>query len=257
MRLLGPITRSALTSHLGLTRGTVGILIDTLVQAGFLLTAGNVRSRSVVQHVSVTNDADAGALAAYLRGDGRGARRLLYLHSDIGVGAGLVWGGALLSATGGYSGEVGHMTMNPAGIRCDCGAIGCWQTEVDQRALLRATGTAPRDDLGPQVRAVLADARRGDPRAFAAVEQVSDSLGAGLANLVQILGPDRIVLDEYLSELVAVAPLPVRLSLQRRGFSPEARDIDVVPSGLGAEAVVLGAQELALEPLLADPTAHL
>lgn len=222
------------------------------------LGAGAVRTRSVVQHVVVANDADLGAVAEYRRGAGRGSRRLLYLHSDVGVGAGLVWNGTLLSASGGYSGEVGHMVVAPDGIRCDCGAIGCWETEVDQRALLRAAGRDPSSGtaLEGEVSRVLEDAAAGDPAAYAAAEKVATALGTGLANLVQILGPDRVVLGYYLSELYRVCPLPVRRALQQRGFSPEARDLPIVAAELGKDAPVLGATEIALEPLLADPVAY-
>ena len=223
------------------------------------LAASNVRARSIVQHVVVANDADVGALAEYRRGAGQRSRRLLYLHSDVGVGAGLVWEGELLSSSGGYSGEVGHMVVNPDGIRCDCGAVGCWETEVDQRALLRAAGVDYESGAGLEgkVQAVLEDARQGEPTAWAAAERVSAVLGAGLANLVQVLGPDRIVLGHYLSDLYSVCPLPVRRSLQQRGFSPEARDMTIVPATLGRDAAVLGAAEMALEPLLSDPAPYL
>lgn len=223
------------------------------------LGASTVRSRSVIQHVAVANDADLGAVAEYRRGAGRGSQRLLYLHSDVGVGAGLVWNGTLLSAGGGYSGEVGHMVVARDGIRCDCGAVGCWETEVDQRALLRAAGREPAQGtaLAHEVSLVLDQAEAGDPTAYAAAERVATALGTGLANLVQILGPDRVVLGYYLSALYRVCPLPVRRALQQRGFSPEARDLPILAAELGQDAPVLGATEIALEPLLADPVAFL
>lgn len=223
------------------------------------LTSGAVKARSAVQHVTVTNDADLGALAEYRRGAGFGSRRMLYLHSDIGVGGGILRDGVLLSDAGGYCGEVGHMTMDPRGHRCDCGSTGCWQTQIDQRALLRAAG---RDDVndahvGEEARRVLREAREGEPRAWAAVHEVSAALGAGLANLVQILGPDRIVLSPYLAELFGTAPHPARRILRERGFSDEARNVEIVPAALGTTASVIGAAELAFEPLLADPAEFL
>ena len=220
------------------------------------LTSGTVKSPCAVQHVTVANDADLGALAEFRRGAGIGSQRMLYLHSDIGVGAGIIRDGLLLSDAGGYSGEVGHMTMDPRGRRCDCGAIGCWQTQIDQRALLRAAGRPEIGvaDVGDAASRILEDARRGEPQAWAAVQEVSTALGAGLANLVQILGPDRIVLSPYLSELFEIDPHPARRILQERGFSHDARNVEIVPAALGGSASVLGAAELAFEPLLSDPT---
>jgi predicted NBD/HSP70 family sugar kinase len=213
-----------------------------------------------VQHVAVANDADLGAVAEYRRGAGAGAHRLLYVHSDFGVGGGIVHDGTVVGADGGYAGEIGHMTVNPRGIRCRCGAIGCWETEVDERALLRAAGVD--DTLEPEtaiqaVREVLDHALAGDPTAAEAVRRVSAALGAGLANLVHILGPDRIVLGGYLADLFEVSPVPTRRVLQERGFSPDARDVPIVPAACRADASFLGAAEYALEPLLSDPVSYL
>ena len=234
------------------------------VPLGQMLTAALAASRSgtrpLIQHVAIGNDADLGAMAEYLRGAGAGSKRLLYVHSDIGVGGGIVDAGHLLGADGGYTGEIGHMTVNPAGRRCRCGAVGCWETEVDERALLRAAGMSePGDDstVASVARRILDDARGGDQTASVAVAEVATALGSGLASLVHVLGPDRIVVGGYLADLVELCPDPVRMVLRERGFSPEARDMAVVPGECRDDAALLGAAEYALEPLLRDPLGEL
>ncbi|BCB91948.1 sugar kinase [Phytohabitans suffuscus] len=249
----------------GIVRGSDGFvhLAPNLgwrdVALGALLAEGlGAGPGGLVQHVVVANDADLGAVAEYRRGAGEGARRLLYVHSDVGVGGGIVHEGTVLGASGGYAGEIGHMTVDPRGVRCRCGAVGCWETEVDERALLRAAGVADPADpaaVARAVAAVLEDARAGRPAAAEAVRKVATALGAGLANLVHILGPDRIVLGGYLADLHALSPVPTRRVLQERGFSAEARDVPILPASRRADASFLGAAEYALEPLLSDPAA--
>ncbi|MFD0744693.1 ROK family protein [Phytohabitans flavus] len=244
--------------HLAPNLGWRDVALGALLSDG--LGAGRAGAGGLVQHVVVANDADLGAVAEYRRGAGAGARRLLYVHSDVGVGGGIVHEGTVLGASGGYAGEIGHMTVDPRGVRCRCGAVGCWETEVDERALLRAAGVPDPPEpasLAGAVAGVLEDARAGRPAAVEAVRIVSTALGTGLASLVHILGPDRIVLGGYLADLYALSPVPTRRVLQERGFSAEARDVPILPASRRADASFLGAAEYALEPLLSDPAAVL
>ena len=72
--------------------------------------------------------ADIAALAEHTRGVAAGINDLVYLHGDAGVSAGIVTGGRLVTGHGGASGKVGHMVVNPDGLRCGCGSRGCWET---------------------------------------------------------------------------------------------------------------------------------
>ena len=83
--------------------------------------------------------------AEHMRGSGRGTADFICLWGEGGIGAGIVVGGRSLSGAAGYAGEVGHMTVDPDGAECHCGARGCWETEVGEEALLRRSG---RDPMG-------------------------------------------------------------------------------------------------------------
>lgn len=229
------------------------------VPLGAALQSGLAPARtrqSPIHHVLVANDADVGAMLEFRRGAGIGASRLLYVHSDIGVGGGIVYDGTILGADGGYTGEIGHMRVNRTGVRCHCGSTGCWETEVDERALLRAAGGQPPADtagIAAAVEQVLSAAREGEPSAAAAVEHVATALGDGLASLIHILGPDRIVLGGYLSDLLHTAPQAIRAPVQERAFSPEAQQIPITAAQHRDDATLLGAAELAFAPLFNDP----
>ena len=90
--------------------------------------------------VMVANEADLGALAEHRRGAAVGIDDVLYLSGEVGVGGGLIVDGQPLIGAAGYAGEVGHMPVNPDGATCRCGSVGCWETEVGERALLRRAG---------------------------------------------------------------------------------------------------------------------
>jgi predicted NBD/HSP70 family sugar kinase len=199
----------------------------------------------------IGNDANLAALAEHRHGAGREARNLLFVTTEhIGIGGGLVADGGLYTGASGYAMEVGHTTANAGGEQCRCGARGCLEAEADARALLRAAGRpdTPATGLEYRARVVLADAEAGDPRARKAAQIVAARLGSGLAVLVNLLDPDRIVLGGLLARLLAITPEPLAQALHEGSFLERAVPVPVVPAKLGAPAM-LGAAELVLAPL--------
>jgi predicted NBD/HSP70 family sugar kinase len=201
----------------------------------------------------VGNDANLAALAEHRHGAGRGARNLLYVTTEhVGIGGGLVTDGNLFTGASGYAMEVGHTTANVGGEPCRCGARGCLETEADPRALLRAAGRPDTPSTGLEYRAriLLADAADGDRRALEAAELVSGRLGSGLAVLINLLDPDRIVLGGLLARLLALTPAPLADALREGSFLERAVAVPLVPAALDAPAL-LGAAELVLAGLFA------
>jgi predicted NBD/HSP70 family sugar kinase len=197
--------------------------------------------------VVVGNDADLGALAEHARGRAEGARNLIYLSGEVGVGGGIVLDGRPMSGAGGYGGEVGHMVVNPKGSRCRCGARGCWETEVGEDALLTAAG---RPDA--TVEEVLARAADGDRTARTAVRHVGRWLGVGVANLVNLFNPEVVVFGGVLRQLFPATEELVRARL-RSALTAPREQVRLVLPGLGADSILLGAAESAFAPLLDDP----
>jgi predicted NBD/HSP70 family sugar kinase len=204
--------------------------------------------------VTVANDADLGALAEHTRGAGRGADDMIYLASEVGIGGGVIANGIPLGGAAGVAGEVGHLPVNSNGMRCYCGATGCWETEAAETALLRHAGREFRPPCHDCVAEVLADAARGDLTARAAVETIGHWLGVGLAILVNIFNPERVVLGGFFGEIYPSVATIVREQVLARAFQPARDLVNIVPATLGADTALLGAAELAFEPILADPT---
>ncbi|GAA2151698.1 ROK family protein [Kitasatospora kazusensis] len=205
---------------------------------------------------TVANDANLAALAEHRHGAGRGARHLLLVTSGHrGVGGALVIDGRLHTGSAGLAMEVGHLTVDPQGRPCPCGNRGCLNSETDPEALFAAAGRRPDPDrpLLDQARE-LARAAAADPQARAAVDHVTDRLGLGLAGLVNILNPDRIVLSGLHRDLLAAAPERLAAVVADRCLWGRSGRVPIVAAEL-AHAGLVGAAELAWEPCLHDPQA--
>lgn len=141
----------------------------------------------------IGNDATLAGLAEARQGAGLGSDTLLHLTVEVGIGGVLVVGGDPITGSGGAAGEYGHLPFGDRTVQCPCGASGCWDMEVDGRALARHLGAAPPTDPRRYARTVLADAHRDD-RARAAVRQVATALASGVAGLVNAHDPDVVTL---------------------------------------------------------------
>ena len=206
--------------------------------------------------VFVANEADVAGLAEYRRGAAAGIDSVLHITGEVGVGGVFIVGGRPFSGSAGYAGEVGHMPINPAGVRCGCGATGCWETEVGERAMLARAGQPP--DAGRDaVSAVIGAARRGEPRAVAAVEDVGTWLGIGLAGLINAYNPAVVVLGGLFQRIHPLVAERLARALDERALRPSRETVTIVPGLLGVDAPLIGAAELALEPLLSNPAERL
>jgi predicted NBD/HSP70 family sugar kinase len=201
-----------------------------------------------VPTVWVSNDADLGALSEHVRGVGARNRNLIYLSGEVGVGGGIVIDGRPMTGAGGFGGEVGHMVVNPTGVLCRCGQQGCWETEIGRDAVVRAAGLGDQAEVAD----VIAAASAGSRKAQAAIEQVGEWLGIGLANLVNLFNPEVIVLGGHLRLLF---PLVSGTVYRRIHYAlPAAREqVRVEVPALNGESTLLGAAEAAFEELLSNP----
>ncbi|MGD9995858.1 MAG: ROK family protein [Ilumatobacteraceae bacterium] len=200
----------------------------------------------------LANEADLAVLAEVRRGAAKGVDDVLCIWGEVGVGGGFVARGEPITGASGFAGEVGHIPVNPDGLHCQCGSVGCWETEVGEGSLLRRTGR-PADGGRAAVDAVLADAAAGVPEALEALAVEARWLGIGLGGLINALNPSMVVLGGLFRRLHPLIRDTLDAEIERRA-TPSARDgLRVVPSSLGADTVLLGAAELAFENLLADP----
>ena len=206
--------------------------------------------------ISLANEADLGALAELRRGAARGCANVIFISGEVGVGGGVIVDGRPLAGAAGYGGEIGHMPVNPAGAPCHCGSVGCWETEIGEDALLARAGHA-KGGGRREVEAVLYEARDGRAEAQEAIDELGRWLGIGLAGLVNIFNPERIVLGGRFAKLFPFVAATVGRQLDRYALSAARSLATICPAALGEDAPVIGAAELAFEPFLANPATWL
>ena len=179
------------------------------------------------------NDARAHTLAESRMGAGRGARTMALVTLGTGIGGGLIIDGKLHLGTG-TGGEIGHQTVLEDGPMCGCGNRGCAEALAQAKAITTAAGKA-------SVEEVFAGAVAGDERCVAAVDQATRALGIAVANVVNVLAPDRVVVGGGMSAAgdIIMVPLRARVHEHARMLPPER--IDIVLAELGPLAGGIGA----------------
>jgi predicted NBD/HSP70 family sugar kinase len=201
------------------------------------------------------NDVNARALAEHRHGAGRDAMYLLVVSAEQrGVGGALVLRGSLYTGSGGLAMEAGHVSVDPDGRVCGCGNRGCLSVEADVERFLRDTGH-PRSPGTPgldEAVAVLRAGYRADPGVRAAADAIAERLGLGLAGLINVVNPDRVLLGGMYRELLTVAPERLREAVARR--SPWGHGAGVpIESCVLDDASLIGAAEVAWQPVLDNP----
>ncbi|HEX5828365.1 MAG TPA: ROK family protein [Candidatus Limnocylindrales bacterium] len=180
------------------------------------------------------NDARAFGLAELRLGAGRGASTMVGLTLGTGVGGVVAVAGRVHQGHDGTAGEVGHQTIDPDGPWCGCGNRGCVEAFARADQIAHACGTATVEEA-------VARARDGDERALDGLAQTGRYLGIGIANLVTILSPDRIVLGGGVSAAGDLLFEPIRAELRRRVKTTSLDEVTVVVAELGTWAGAIGA----------------
>ncbi|HEX3957168.1 MAG TPA: ROK family protein [Trebonia sp.] len=222
-----------------------------------LLRAGATGPAGQPVSCSAANDINLAALAEHRHGAGRDASHLLMVATgNRGVGGALVLDGALYTGGGGLGMEAGHVSVDPGGRPCPCGSRGCLNVETDAARFLEAAGCPPgQAEAGGTdlARATgLLRRRRDDPAVRAAVSVLTERLAAGLAGLVNVLNPDRILLGGLHRYLLEADPARLRAAVADRSPWGRAAGVPLVPAALEHSALI-GAAEIAWQPVLDNP----
>ncbi len=210
--------------------------------------------------VSAANDATLAALAEQAYGAGRGFRHILYLTLSTGIGGGVVIGGKPYTGHRGFAGEVGHITIDRNGPRCNCGNIGCLEALASGTAVARmarerlASGgasslhEASRGNLDEvDARMVAQAALAGDALSSAIMDEVSTCLGIGIVGLIHTFDPDVIVLGGGMSESLELLMPGIAREVRSHVMAHQRDGVPIVRAGLGDDASLIGAGALAFE----------
>jgi predicted NBD/HSP70 family sugar kinase len=210
--------------------------------------------------VVVDNEANLAALGELWFGGHDHLSDFVHISGEIGVGGGIVVGGRLFRGASGFAGEVGHVTVQPDGPRCRCGARGCLEQVAGQEAILRAAGLtgAVGTSIG-QPRGSVADlvarARAGEPRTLQAIETAGHALGVGVSAMANVVDPSTVLLGGLYAALEPWLRTPLLAELRERVISQPWSPVQVLAGRLGPDAAVRGAAGAVVREVLSNPVA--
>ena len=204
------------------------------------------------------NDANLAALAEHRYGAGRGSRHIIYMTISTGIGGGLVLNDRLYLGKGGFAGELGHMTIDRNGPRCQCGNLGCLQVMASGTGIARMARERLESDPGSEMLSlakgnpggvdapiVFRAAKSGDRAAVEVVDEASFNLGIGITSLLNIFNPDMIVVGGGVSENLEMMLPGINRAVQERAMTQVRGPAPLVRAALGDSVSLVGAAALA------------
>ncbi|MBU1878460.1 MAG: ROK family protein, partial [Chloroflexi bacterium] len=209
--------------------------------------------------VCVDNNARAMALGEAMFGAGRDVRTLAFVYARIGVGAGIVVDNQLYRGSAAGAGEIGHTTIIPnGGSPCRCGNSGCLETLVSEPAIVRLAEELAaqnpqgllaehlQNGSGTSIERVFAAARAGDTATVTMLDERACYLGIALANLVNVLNPDLIVLGGICVQGADLLLPTIEATIHQRAFANLGEQVRVQTASFGPHTGAVGAAALAL-----------
>ncbi len=226
--------------------------------------------------IFVENDANAAGLGEYMFGAGRGSRDMVYLTISTGIGGGVITDGRIVEGVSGTAAELGHMTVDWHGERCNCGNIGCLEriasgTAIARRAnetIARGEGKdllafalahqgheaeakeeqrvthTPDVPIHVTARTVAQAAEAGIPLAQAIIATAAEAIGVGLVNIIHIFNPEMIILGGGLTQMGALLLEPALRIVQDRTMQVPREAMRIVLAQLGPNVGLVGAGAL-------------
>ncbi|MDQ1910260.1 ROK family transcriptional regulator [Paenibacillus sp. GD4] len=203
--------------------------------------------------VVIENEANAGAVGEQRFGAAQDSSFLVYVSIGSGIGTGILIKGELFRGSTGFSGELGHVTIEHNGKPCRCGNAGCWELYASEKALVEdARNAIP----GVKVDALLQLASDGEPAAIEAFGRLGRYLGIGMVNIINGFNPESIVIGGRLATAEAWLKEPIREVIESRSLPYPRASLKVQFSSLGMRSTVLGVCSLSISRFFAGATAE-
>jgi glucokinase len=203
---------------------------------------------------TLDNDANCATLGEWWRGAARGARNAIGMTIGTGIGGGLIIDGKLFHGASDVAGELGHTTIDSTGRRCKCGNYGCLEAYASgpaiadraREALGGAEASMLPDMVGGNLELITAQtvydaAKHGDVLAREVVRETARFLGAGVANMLNILNPNIVVVMGGVTHAGDALMDPLRAEVRRRAFRPAVDACEIRLGMLPGTAGVVGA----------------
>ncbi|NOU64160.1 ROK family protein [Paenibacillus sp. LMG 31461] len=202
--------------------------------------------------VVIDNEANAGAVGEKQFGAGKDTANLIYVSIGMGIGAGIIIKNELYRGATGFSGEIGHISIQHDGPKCRCGSLGCWELYASEHALLEQAGK----ELGREVdlETLLTKAESGDAGVIKLFERLGYYLGVGVVNIINGYNPEFIILGGRLAGGEKWLMKPLLDLLEKRSLPHPRKQLKVEFSELRDRSTVLGAASFAVTKFFASTT---
>ncbi|HUH99126.1 MAG TPA: ROK family transcriptional regulator [Anaerolineales bacterium] len=215
-------------------------------------------SRRTGLKVFVENDANAAAVAEHLFGVAQNLNDFIFVFAGVGLGGGLFLNGQLYRGKGGYAGEIGHTSImaEPFRLPCRCGNLGCWETYVNQESIIQRMRSRldNKQNGSLSISSIKRAADRGDENAIESIAEAGTAMGIGLAGLVNIFNPEKIIIGGPISVVGDYLLPSVQESLQKYSMAEIAVQMQVNLSEFGPDASLVGAAAIVVDDILQNPT---
>lgn len=233
-------------------------------QKGIIIKAVNIplKNFNIVKIISskyniptyLDNDANAAAIGEYIFGAGKGSRNMVYVTVSTGIGAGAIINGMIYRGNTNNSLEVGHMTIDPDGPKCNCGNYGCLEALASGTAIGREAKVAIENGYNtsllnyknPTAKEVFHEAYKGDEISIKILDKCLNYLGIGIANIITIFDPELIIIGGGVSKGGQVVFDKVKEVVNKRCMSVYTQSCHIVPAALSTDAGAIGAAALAI-----------
>lgn len=213
--------------------------------------------------VLVDNEDNNLALVEHF-GVGKGAKSLVSLITDVGIGAGILLDNQVFRGIDNSFGEIGHTIIDFEGNLCHCGNRGCWETYASSSALLREviahfeqTSILKKLVISPEdvtVEDIVEAVKMGDQVVRRiAIHDLGKFLGYGIVNIVNTFNPELVVIHGKITELGEELRESIYSCVQERALSIPGKRVEIVFSDLGSNGHILGAGALILNEMFNRP----
>jgi len=209
--------------------------------------------------VFVENDTKVMALGEQAFGMAQGKQNVLCLNIGSGIGLGMLLNGTLYKGHSGFSGEFGHIQVDPDGQLCYCGKIGCLETLASGTTMIKrarkeigeGATTIIRTMVGGDltkitIETVLEAAQRGDQFAIGLLAAIGEHLGRGIAVLIHLFNPELIIIGGELTKAENYIVDPIQQNLNKFTIAKIRRDAQIITSSLGQNAGLMGTVALVM-----------
>ncbi|NIR45220.1 MAG: ROK family protein [Gemmatimonadetes bacterium] len=202
---------------------------------------------------TLDNDANAATYGEWWQGAGRDVDTVVGVTLGTGIGGGIVLNGVLHHGASDAAGELGHMTIDSTGRKCNCGNYGCLEAYASGPAIaaraiegLEAEVPSLLPELAGDPNSITAETVydavvQGDPYATEVLHDTAKFLGVGLANIINIINPDLLVISGGVTKAGDHLFEPLRAEIRKRAFRVAEQACKIVPSSLNGTAGIIGA----------------